>query len=52
MEENLKWLFGAFAFGWAMLFGYLMLISAKERSLRHKVDTLEAALRERLERRG
>jgi CcmD family protein len=44
--ENLPWLFGAFALGWALIFAYLFWISRKEQALRRKVGALEALLKD------
>jgi hypothetical protein len=46
MNGDLRWLFGAFALGWMIIFGYLAWISGKERSLRRQL----AALREVFDR--
>lgn len=44
---NLVWLFGAFAFAWAIVFGYLFRLSRKEAKLRSRVAVLESMLNER-----
>jgi hypothetical protein len=50
MEENLRWLYYAFGFGWAMLFLYLFWISRREQALRKKIAALQALLKERVDR--
>jgi CcmD family protein len=47
MAENLPWLFGAFALGWAIVFGYLFWLSGKERALRKRIASLEELVHER-----
>ena len=41
MNENLAWLFGAFAAGWAIIFVYLFWISRKERRLSERIAALQ-----------
>jgi hypothetical protein len=38
--ENLPWLFGAFTVAWALVFGYLAVISKWERDTRKKIVAL------------
>jgi CcmD family protein len=45
--ENLPWLFGAFAVGWALIFGYLFWIASKEKALRKQVAQLQKMLQDR-----
>jgi bacteriorhodopsin len=51
MEENLRWLYYAFGFGWAMVFLYLFWISRQELALRKQIAALRELLQER-EKRG
>ena len=44
MAENLPWLFGAFAFGWGLIFLYLFWISGQERKLRRRIAALSELL--------
>lgn len=50
MAENLSWLFGAFALGWALIFSYLFWIAGRERELRRRVATLRNLPDERNDR--
>ena len=50
MAENLSWLFGAFAIGWALIFGYLFWMSNRERELRRKLSDLQTLLEEQPKR--
>jgi hypothetical protein len=45
MAENLSWLFGAFTIGGAVIIGYLIWMSNKERALRRRVGVLEDVLK-------
>jgi hypothetical protein len=47
MAENLSWLFGAFAFGWGLIFLYLFWISGQERKLRRRIAALSELLEQR-----
>lgn len=47
MGENIPWLFGAFAVGWALVFGYLIVISQRERDTRKKIAELRDLVEER-----
>jgi len=51
MNDNLPWLFGAFALGFTILFGYLFWISGKERSLRRRIAALQELLEQPKESR-
>lgn len=46
MGENLPWLFGAFTVGWALVFGYLVVISKWERDTRKKITELRELVNE------
>lgn len=50
MAENLSWLFGAFAIGWALIFGYLFWMSNREKELRRKLADLQALVEEQPKR--
>jgi bacteriorhodopsin len=50
MAENLRWLYYAFGFGWALVFLYLFWISRQEQALRKKVAALQALLEEKAQR--
>ena len=47
MAENLPWLFGAFAFGWGLIFFYLFWIAGQERKLRRRIAALSDLLEHR-----
>jgi hypothetical protein len=47
MAENLLWLAGAFAVGWAIVFFYLFRISRSELEVRRRVTALEQLLLDR-----
>ena len=44
MNENLSWLFAAFAIGWAIVFSYLYWIARKEERVGRRIDELERML--------
>jgi CcmD family protein len=44
--ENLGYLFAAFAVVWAITFGYLLVLLARQRTLRREIDSLKKVLSE------
>lgn len=46
MDDNLKWLWIAFGFGFAILFFYLFWISRREFELRRRIAALQALLKD------
>ena len=39
--ENLGYLFAAFAIVWAVIFGYVLSLSRRQRQLRREIDSLK-----------
>jgi CcmD family protein len=50
VDNNLGWLFWAYAIGWALIFLYLFQIGRREASLRRKIADLQAIVEERWKR--
>lgn len=44
--DNLDYLFAAFAIVWGVIFGYLLLLSYKQRKLEHELELLEKRLKD------
>jgi CcmD family protein len=44
MEENISYLFAAFAIVWVMLFGYIFTLSQRQKRLRREIDSLKESL--------
>ena len=47
MSENLPWLFAAFGIAWGLVFGYLVVISKRERETRKRLAELRELVGER-----
>jgi CcmD family protein len=45
--ENAGYFFAAFAIIWALVFGYVLFLSLKQRRLRREIDLLREALKEK-----
>jgi len=45
--ENAGYLFAAYAIVWAMVFGYLLLLFKRQRSLSREIDSLKESLKEK-----
>ena len=45
--DDLDYLFAAFAVVWVMVFGYILLLSFRQRKLRQEFDLLEQKVTER-----
>lgn len=45
--DNLDYLFAAFAFVWIVIFGYILLLSMRQRQLRTEVSILEKRISEK-----
>ena len=45
--ENASYLLTAFAVVWAVVFGYILLLSNRQQSLRREIDSLKTVLREK-----
>jgi len=39
--ENLEYLFAAFIIVWAVLFGYIFMLSRRQKQLRREIDSLK-----------
>ena len=50
MDNNLGWLFWAYAIGWALIFLYLFQLSRRESTLRRKIADLQARVEEHWKR--
>lgn len=50
MDNNLSWLFWAYAIGWGLIFLYLFNLSRRELSLRRRISDLQARVEERWKR--
>ena len=50
MDQNWKWLFGAYAIGWFLIFTYLFQIGRRESTLRRKIADLQARVEEHWKR--
>lgn len=44
--DNLDYLFAAFASVWILIFGYVLLLSRKQRQLKHEIESLEKVIEE------
>ena len=42
--DNLDYLFAAFATVWVVIFGYVLLLSRKQRQLQHELESLEVRI--------
>ncbi len=45
--ENTGYLFAAFTIIWALVFGYVLLLSNRQRRLRREIDSLKDAFKEK-----
>ncbi len=45
--DNLDYLFAAFAIVWIFIFGYILLLSLRQRQLRHEISTLEKLIQKK-----
>ncbi len=45
--ENAGYIFAAFAIVWAVVFGYVLLLSNKQRRLRREINSLKEASKEK-----
>ncbi len=45
--DDLDYLFAAFTAVWVVIFGYILLLSFRQRKLRHEIDLLEQKVAER-----
>jgi len=45
--ENAGFLFAAFGIGWAVVFGYVLLLINRQQKLRREIDSLKEALKEK-----
>lgn len=43
--SNLGYVFAAYTIIWAVLFGYLLTLSAKQRQLRRELETLKSSIK-------
>ena len=51
-EANLPYLFAVFIITWAVLFGYVFVMSRRQRAMQEEIEVLRAALAEREDRKG
>lgn len=48
-ESELPWLFAVYAITWAAFFGYVFVMSRKQREMQREIDTLKRALDARMD---
>ena len=46
-ESELPWLFAVYIITWGAFFGYIFLLSRRQRDMRHEIDVLKRALADR-----
>ena len=49
MEENISYLFAAFAIVWVVLFGYIFILSQRQKKLRREIELLKEVLKKEQE---
>ena len=48
-ESELPWLFAVYAITWAAFFGYVFVMSRRQREMQREIDTLKRALDARMD---